>query len=47
MPGNESRSRVELLGHSQIAVTANTYAHVAPELKRKAADLMDDLLSER
>ena len=27
-----------VLGHSQIAVTANTYAHVLPELQRDAAE---------
>ena len=27
-----------VLGHSQIAVTANTYSHVMPELQRDAAE---------
>ena len=29
-----------ILGHSQIALTMNTYSHVAPEVSRKAADRM-------
>lgn len=28
----------EILGHSQIALTMNTYSYVAPELSREAAD---------
>jgi hypothetical protein len=28
---------MEILGHSQISVTLNTYAHVAPEVSREAA----------
>jgi len=31
---------MEILGHSQIALTMNTYSHVAPEVSREAADLM-------
>jgi len=33
--------------HSQISMTMNTYSHVIPELRRSAADKMDDLLNER
>ena len=33
-----------VLGHSQIAVTANTYAHVMPELQGDAAERVGDLL---
>ena len=32
------------LGHSQIAVTMNTYAHVLPELQAEAAAAMDRAL---
>lgn len=39
------RTVMEILGHSQIGLTMNTYAHVMPELKRDAADLMERLLS--
>lgn len=35
------------LGHSQISLTANTYAHVAPELRADVADRMDAVLSAR
>ena len=33
---------MELLGHSEIGVTMNVYAHVLPEL-RQAADAIDEL----
>lgn len=36
-----------VLGHSQIAVTANTYSHVMPELQRDAAERVGDLLWAR
>ena len=39
------RTIMEILGHSQIALTMNTYSHVMPELGREAAGLMDRLLS--
>ena len=35
----------ETLGHSSIAITADVYAHVTPELRREAADAMDRALS--
>lgn len=34
----------ETLGHSQISLTADTYAHVMPSLKQDAADRMGELL---
>lgn len=34
----------ETLGHSTIAITADVYAHVTPELRREAADAMDRAL---
>jgi len=42
--GAELRTVMELLGHSGIAVTANTYAHVLPALKREAAAKLDAAL---
>ena len=36
----------DLLGHTTIAVTANIYASVTPELRRDAADAMDRALAE-
>jgi integrase len=38
------RVAMEVLGHSQIHVTANTYQHVIPELKREAAEQVGGLL---
>jgi integrase len=34
---------MEILGHSQISVTANTYTHVSSELQRDALGRIDDL----
>ena len=31
---------MEILGHSQVALTMNTYSHVAPEVSWEAADRM-------
>ena len=33
-----ARVVMEILGHSQIALTMNTYAHVLPEIERTALD---------
>ena len=35
---------MDVLNHSQIGLTMNTYAHVIPDLKRDAARKMDELL---
>lgn len=43
--GVPARTIMETLGHSQISLTMNTYSHVAPEMLRNAADLMDRLLA--
>jgi integrase len=37
------RAIMEVLGHSEIGVTMNTYTHVLPELRQEAADAIDDL----
>jgi integrase len=42
--GNSPRVVMELLGHSGIAITMNTYAHVLPTLLGDAVAGMDDLL---
>ena len=42
--GVSPRVVMDVLGHSQIALTMNTYSHVIPELRREAADRMDELL---
>ena len=36
---------MEILGHSQIAVTMNIYSHVLPAVEREAADRMNAALS--
>lgn len=42
--GVSPRVVMDVLGHSQIGLTMNTYSHVIPELRREAANRMDDLL---
>ena len=42
--GVHPRLVMELLGHSPIAVTMNTYSHVVPELRKETADRMDAIL---
>ena len=44
--GVSPRVVMDVLGHSQIGLTMNTYAHVVPELRREAADRMDRLLQQ-
>jgi hypothetical protein len=36
---------MEILGHSQISLTMNTYSHVIPALQRDAAERMDAILA--
>jgi hypothetical protein len=38
---------MDLLGHSQIGLTINTYSHVIPDLRSDAARRMQDLFQER
>ncbi|MFD0580197.1 site-specific integrase [Dactylosporangium darangshiense] len=42
--GVSARVVMEILGHSQIAVTMNTYGHVLPAMQDEAAGRMDDAL---
>ena len=42
--GVSPRVVMEVLGHSQVTLTLNTYSHVIPSLGREAADRMDDVL---
>jgi len=32
-----------MLGHSEVGVTMNTYAHMLPQLREEAADVIDEL----
>jgi integrase len=41
--GVPARAIMEVLGHSEIGVTMNTYAHFLPVLRQEAADAIDDL----
>ena len=43
--GVDARTIMETLGHSQIGLTLNTYAHVVPALQRAAAAKMDEILT--
>lgn len=43
--GVHPRLVMELLGHSQISLTMNTYSHVIPQMQRETADAMDGLLA--
>ena len=45
--GVAPRVVMEVLGHSQISLTMNTYSHVMPELRREASDRMDAVLAGR
>lgn len=44
--GVSPRVVMETLGHSQISLTMNTYAHVIPALQRDAADRMDEVFTK-
>jgi integrase len=43
--GVHPRVVMDFLGHSQIAVTMNTYSHVVPALREEAADQMEAVLN--
>jgi integrase len=38
---------MEILGHSDISLTMNTYSHVVPELLREASASMSGLFRDR
>ena len=44
--GVSPRVVMDLLGHSQIGLTMNTYSHVIPDLRRDAAQRMEELIQE-
>jgi integrase len=41
------RTIMGILGHSQISLTMNTYAHLSPALEHDAARALDSVLSGR
>lgn len=43
--GVSPRVVMDVLGHSQIGLTMNTYSHVIPDLRRDAADRIEQLLA--
>ena len=43
--GVSMRTLMDVLGHSKISQTMDTYAHVLPETKREAINLMDTILN--
>jgi integrase len=43
----QPRVVMEILGHSQISLTMNTYSHVLPGLKRDAAATMEEILGRQ
>ena len=45
--GVDVRTIMETLGHAQVSLTLNTYAHVVPVLQREAAAKMDAILGGR
>ena len=44
--GVSPRVVMDVLGHSQIGLTMNTYSHVIPDLRRDAASRMEEILQE-
>jgi integrase len=44
--GVPARAIMDVLGHAEIGVTMNTYAHVLPVLRQEAADAIDELFGE-
>ena len=45
--GVSPRMVMDILGHSQIAVTMNIYGHATPAMQHEAAGYMDEALSDR
>jgi integrase len=45
--GIHPRVVMEILGHSQISTTMNTYGHVLPEVQREAVNVLDELFTEK
>jgi integrase len=45
--GVSARYIAELLGHSQVSFTMQTYAHVLPEVQKQVAAKMDEILARK
>jgi integrase len=45
--GVSARYITELLGHSQVSFTMQTYAHVLPEVRKQTAATMDEILAPK
>jgi integrase len=45
--GVHLRAIMELLGHSSISLTANTYSHVQPAMMREVANVMEEILKAK
>ncbi|HET9530132.1 MAG TPA: site-specific integrase, partial [Blastocatellia bacterium] len=43
--GVHPRIVMDLLGHSQIGLTMNTYSHVIPAMQNEVANRMDEILT--
>jgi integrase len=43
--GTDAKTVSDLLGHSTIAITLNTYGHGPPKMQERAADMMDAILA--
>lgn len=47
VPTQRARVVMEILGHSQIAVTMNIYAHVVQDTQREAVSHLDRMLKRQ
>ena len=45
--GVPARTVMEILGHSQIGLTLDTYSHVMPEMKTEVANIIDKALTRK
>jgi integrase len=43
--GTDAKTVSDLLGHANIAITLGTYGHVLPNMRERAADIMDAILA--
>jgi len=43
--GTDAKMVSDLLGHSTIAITLNIYGHAQPNMRERAADMMDAILA--